>query len=145
MAGRSCEITRALDVSIQAWTSKSHAALFCFIFQLFVKLPVVSQKAAKSPYGLGTYTVQHHLGYLGLLWAFYSHKFTFRLCYITYTIAQSPVIACLAKALLNYLKTQITYVTHILQWKHEFLMASVFSYLLAKTCVIFQTIFSCPT
>lgn len=143
MAGRSCEITCARDVSIQAWTSKSHAALFCFIFQLFVKLPTVSQKA-KSPNGLCTYTVQHHLGYLGLLWAFYSHKSTFRLCYITYAIAQSPVIACRAKALLNYLKTQITYVTHILQ-KHEFLLARVFSYLLAKTCVIFQTIFSCPT
>lgn len=48
------------------------------VFQLFVKLPTVSQKAATSQHSLSTYTVQHHLSYLSLLWAFYSHKFTFR-------------------------------------------------------------------
>lgn len=103
----SCEISLAIDVSIQGWTSKSHSAVFWFIFQLFVKLPTVTQKAAKSPNGLRTYTVQHHLSYLGLSWAFVLHEFTFHLCYITYTIARSPVIACLAKdswALLNQLR-----------------------------------------
>ncbi len=103
----SCEIGLAIDVSIQGWTSKSHSAVFWFIFQLFVKLPTVTQKAAKSPNDLRTYTVQHHLSYLGLSWAFFLHEFTFHLCYITYTIAQSSVIACLAKdswAWLNQLR-----------------------------------------
>lgn len=57
------------------------------------------------------------------------------MCYISYTIAQSHVITCLF--LLNQLKTQIADVTHILR--------ECSTYLLAKTCVTFQTIFSCPT
>lgn len=115
---RGCEINHAIDVSIQGRTSKSHSAVFWFIFQLFVKLPTVSQKAAKSPNGLRTYTVQHHLSYLGLSWASFLHKFTYHLCYITYTIAQSPVITGLF--LLNQLKSQITDVTQVLQLKHCF-------------------------
>lgn len=115
---RSFEISLAVDVSIRVGPEKSHSDIFWFIFQLFVKLPTVTQKAAKSPNGFRTYTVQHRLSYLGSSWVFFLHKCTFHLCYITYTIAQSPVVVSLAKdssALLNQLKTQKTDVTHIWQ------------------------------
>ena len=42
----SCEIGRVIDVSIQARASKLQSAALWFIFQLFVKLPAVSQKTA---------------------------------------------------------------------------------------------------
>lgn len=57
-----CEISCAIDVSIQARASKSQSAVLWFIFQLFVKLPAVSQKTAvirtaSAPTQLNTITV----------------------------------------------------------------------------------------
>lgn len=62
----------SVELCIPSCLSKSPSAILWFVFQLFIKLPTVTQKAAKSPDGLHTYTVQHHLSYLGLSWAYFS-------------------------------------------------------------------------
>lgn len=47
-SGSRSEFTLPIDVSVQTWTPKSHSAIFWFIFQLFIKLLTVTQKAAFS-------------------------------------------------------------------------------------------------
>lgn len=106
-----CEIV----VRCQEWTSASHSAVFWFIFQLFVKLPTVTQKAAASPNSFHTYTVKHQQSYLSLSWASFLHTFTFHLSYITYTLLLSHLsLPARPKIVLpksNHWETKITDVT----------------------------------
>lgn len=44
-------------------------------FSRSLKLPTVTQKAAKSPSGRHSYAAQHHLSYLGLSWASLLHLY----------------------------------------------------------------------